>query len=92
MPKPLPLADLERRLKKLSFHLSEGPVEHLKTFARVLPAYFPHPYPREIAYPFPKYYEELQLLPTAVIDDIILHLFLSCDEEKAFWADDEMVN
>jgi hypothetical protein len=92
LPKPLSLADLERRLKNLTFQLLEGPDEHLKTFARVLPAYFPHPYPRKIAYPFPKYYKDLQLLPTAVVEDILLHLFLSYDEEVLFWADEEPVH
>ena len=35
MPKPLSLAELERRLKKKGYELLEGPDEHLKTFARV---------------------------------------------------------
>jgi hypothetical protein len=92
LPKPLPLNDLERRLKKLQFQVLEGPDEHLKTFARALPAYFPHPYPRQIAYSFPKYYEELQMIPAAVVDNILLHLFLTSDEEDAFWADEAVVN
>ena len=92
MPKPLPLADIERRLKKLNFQLLDGPDEHLKTFTRVMPPYFPYATARRVAYPIPKYYEELQALPTSIVENIVLHLFLTSDEEDGFWADDEMVH
>ena len=92
MPKPLSLAELERRLKKKGYELLEGPDEHLKTFARVLPPYFPYGTFRKVSYPIPRYYEELQHLPTAIVEDILLHLFLTSDEEDSFWADDELVN
>ncbi len=92
MPKPLPLVELDRRLKKQNFKLLDGPDEHLKTFVRVVPAHFPYAIARNIAYPIPRYYAELPLLPTAVVEDILLHLFLSSDEEDSFWADEEPLN
>ena len=92
MPKPLSLEELERRLKNKDFELIDGPDEHLKTFARVLPPYFPYAGFRKVSYPIPKYYEELQVIPTEVVENIILHLFLTSDEEESFWKDEPVVN
>ena len=92
MPKPLPLAEIQRRLKTAEFELLPGPDEHLMTFVRVRPPYFPYATARKIAYPIPKYYEELQVLPTEIVEDILLHLFLTSDEEEAFWANEETVH
>jgi hypothetical protein len=92
LPKPLTLDDVQRRLKPLGFELIPGPDEHLKTFARTLPPYFPYATSRRVAYPIPKYYEELQQLPAEIVEDILLHLFLTCDEEDGFWANEQIVH
>ena len=96
MPKPKPLAfsDICRRLRKIGYEQLPGPDEHLITFSRVLAPYFPFVHPRCVAYHVPKYYQELPLLPAEIVEDIVLHLFLTFDEDTSFWKDDEtpMVN
>jgi hypothetical protein len=92
LPKPLALVELDRRLKKLRFELLDGPDEHQKTFVRVLPPYFPYATFRKVSFPIPRYYEELEILPTAIVENILLHLFLTSEEEDLFWADEERVH
>ena len=86
---PLPLKEITGRLEKLGYELKQGP-EGLLTFTKVLPPYFPHATSRRVAYHIPKYYAEPGLsIPYEVVDDILLHLFLSEEEEEQFWNEEE---
>lgn len=90
-PKPLPLDEITRRLKTLGFELLPGP-DDLLAYARLTPPHFPYATTRKIAYEFPKYYQELALLPVEIVDNILLHLFISYDEEQQFWGDEGTVH
>lgn len=91
MPKPLPLTDITRRMRDLGFQFLKGPPGFL-VYTRTLEPYFPYATQRTKAYHFPAAYEELDVLPVEIIEDIILHTFLSSDEEEAFWKNEPPVN
>ena len=61
-------------------------------FGQLRPPYFPYHNARKIAYPVPEYYRQLDLVPAEIVDDIILHLFLSGDEDEKFWNDEGTVH
>ena len=44
---------------------------------------------RTIGYPVP--YDDHELLPAEVVENVILHLFLTYEEDTAFWDNDEPV-
>ncbi len=89
---PLPLSEVTRRLKTIGYELQPGP-EGLLTYTKVLPPFFPHATSRRVAYHVPKYYEEPGFaIPGEVVDDILLHLFLSEEEEEQFWNEKETVS
>lgn len=87
MAKPLPLTEVTRRLKPLGFGLVKGP-SGLLVYTRNLAPFFPYATTRKIAYHVPAVYDELGALPIAVIEDILLHLFLNSDEEQEFWRNE----
>lgn len=89
MRKPLPLAEIERRLRKIGYEMMPGPDGTL-VFFQVRAAFFPYGSTRRIAYPIPEYYSNWQLIPTELIDDIILHLFFSADEDEDFWNEENV--
>lgn len=82
---PLPLKEVTRRLEKLGYELQQGP-EGLLTYTKVIPPYFPHATSRRVAYHVPKYYADQDFrIPYEAVDDILLHLALSEEEEEQFW-------
>jgi hypothetical protein len=82
-PSPLPLKEITKRLQIQGFSRTQRP-DDLLVFSRTVPAFFPYSHDRRIAYPVPPYDEDMPL-PVEVIENILLHLFLSSDEEEAFW-------
>jgi hypothetical protein len=87
--KPLPFTDLTRRLKAVGYDLVTGP-DGLPVFTKTIPAYFPYAGPRTLLYPAP--YDDDEVIPKDVVDNIIIHLYLTSDEEISFWANDPPVH
>jgi hypothetical protein len=82
---PLPPKEIKLRLEQLGYKCKLIPDDMIVLSKE--PHYFPYATPRKIAYHIPNYPEDLQL-PVPVIEDILLHLFLTSDEEMKFWRVD----
>lgn len=87
--KPLPFTEVVRRLKAVGYELVPGP-DGLPVFTKTIPAYFPYNGPRVLAYPAP--YEDEETIPKDVVDNIIIHLYLTGDEEISFWDNEPPVH
>jgi hypothetical protein len=87
--KPLLFSDVTRRLQAVGYQLQDGP-DGLRTFTKTILPHFPYVEPRYIA--FPVDYDDDELLPTEVVENIVLHLFLTCDEDNSFWANEKLPN
>jgi hypothetical protein len=87
--KPLLFSDITRRLEAVGYQLVPGP-DGLRTFTKTIPPYFPYPMSRTVALPVE--YADDEIIPAEVVDNMIIHLWLTGDEDEAFWANDPPVH
>ena len=89
MPKALLFSDVTRRLKALKYDLVPGS-EGLRVFTKTISAYFPYSSPRTVACQVE--YDDGEIIPAEVVENIVLRLFLTTEEEAKFWGNDEPVH